>query len=43
MIIYFYDGSYMECNEIRIVDCENAIVDGVRYIKLIEIQTIEAA
>ena len=42
MKIIFYDGSEMECNEIIVSSPEFVIVDGVRYVPLIEILRIES-
>lgn len=42
MKIIFYDGSVMECNEIIVSSPEFLIVDGMRYVPLIEVLRIES-
>ena len=39
MIIYFYDGGYMECEEIEMSD-SSFIVDGCRMVPFYEVLRI---
>ena len=42
MIIYFFDGSKMECNEI-LLSGDMLLVDHVRYVHICDIDRIETA
>lgn len=38
--IEFTDDSHIECHEIYVTDCEHMIIDGERYLRIVDVKYI---